>query len=756
MNTLRDLNVASALAAPAPLAREKAITAAFRTHEHGSPVERELAVLKAQFPSSFEPIEDGDLFAGRIRYPLVSFGPEPGGLGYSCLASQIRGVVADRRLDDEACAEAEGLIAFWATRTTEYKTREAYPPALGAALPSDAWTSESGAAFPLYRMAGTALDYSRLLRLGLNGLEAEVAARLATAEPAQREFLEGLLVALSLLAGSFRHYAAQSRSLAADCGDAVRSAELSAIAVSCEAVAQRAPATFHEAIQLAWIYALMSGTWNYGRVDDWLGRFLTRDLDSGRLTVESATQLLCSWWRLMRGYDNQFNNRVVIGGRGRADEKAADHLALLALEATRRVRLNQPQLSLRFYTGQNPALMARALDVIGEGCTFPILYNDDVNIPAVARAFGIRRAEASHYTPYGCGEYVLAHRSVGSPNGVVNLAKCLELALHDGWDPVARRQAGPSTGGVAGFTSFDSLWRAYMAQLEHFASALAEQERIEYEVAGREAPFLFLSALYDDCIARAQPILSGGVRHLCGTLETYGNTNAADALVAIEKIVFRDRATTLPGLVAALDANFDGPGGKDLRDQLVAAPKYGNDNDEADSMARRVHEHVCRFTRALAAKVGLDSYLVVVINNHANTILGRTTAASADGRRAGERLANGNSPSPGADRSGVTAFLNSLVKLDPSIHAGTVQNMKFSGGLFRLHRAKLEALLGAYWAGGGTQAMITVVSREDLESAMQEPEKWGHILVRVGGFSIRFVELPRDVQQEIISRTLYE
>src|ERR1039457_587008 len=125
MKTLHDLNVEAALAAPAPLARERAITAAFRAHEHDSPVTRELAVLSSQFPSSFEPIEDGDLIAGRIRYPLVSFAPEPGGLGSACLAGQIRSVVTERALDEAARAEAEELIAFWEARTTESKTRAA-------------------------------------------------------------------------------------------------------------------------------------------------------------------------------------------------------------------------------------------------------------------------------------------------------------------------------------------------------------------------------------------------------------------------------------------------------------------------------------------------------------------------------------------------------------------------------------------------------------------------------------------------------
>jgi pyruvate-formate lyase len=219
--------------------------------------------------------------------------------------------------------------------------------------------------------------------------------------------------------------------------------------------------------------------------------------------------------------------------------------------------------------------------------------------------------------------------------------------------------------------------------------------------------------------------------------------------------VFADCKLTLPQLVAALDSDFATPDGADLRQRLLSVPKYGNDDDAADKMAARVHEHVCTCTRAQATRVGLDSYLVVIINNWANTVLGRTTAASADGRRAGEPLANGNNPTSGADRSGVTAFLNSLVKLDPALHAGAVQNMKFSRSLFSRDRANLEALLGAYWAGGGTQAMITVVSPADLEAAIREPGKWAHLMVRVGGFSARFVDLPQGAQEEILRRTCH-
>ena len=171
-------------------------------------------------------------------------------------------------------------------------------------------------------------------------------------------------------------------------------------------------------------------------------------------------------------------------------------------------------------------------------------------------------------------------------------------------------------------------------------------------------------------------------------------------------------------------------------------------------MVAKVSSHLNAFTKAQAAKVGLDYFLQVNINNFANVNAGRMCAASADGRMSGSPLANANNPTAGRDQKGVTAFLNSLTVVDPSQHAGYVQNMKFNKGLFNQDRKKLEGLLNAYWAMGGTQAMITVVGREDLQNAMEHPQDYGNLMVRVGGFSARFVRLERDLQMDILNRTL--
>lgn len=565
------------------------------------------------------------------------------------------------------------------------------------------------------------------------------------------EHLQGAVNILEKVCG---HYARQAELQATQVTDAAAQEQLQSISQCLAGLPLHPPATFREALQLFWLYALLSGSWNYGRMDVHMGPFLARDLDAGILGEDEALKLLRSLWQLMNGYSNQYNNRVFVGGMGRENPDEADRFALLALEASRSLALNQPQLSLRFHEGQNPELMTRAITSLGEGRTFPLLYNDDVNVPAVAKAFQVNHEEALQYVPFGCGEYVLDHRGVGTPNGLINLMKCLEVTLHDGMDPVAGRALGIATGELQAFQTFEELWGAYCRQVEYHLAALALQEKIEYEVVGEASPFLMLSLLYDDCLERGRPIFKGGARYMGGTLEAYGNINAGDSLVALKQCVYDQRRYTLQEVVAACDANFQGY--EAIRADLLRAPKFGNDDDEADGMAQRVHNHVCHVAMAQAGKVGLDSYLIVIINNWVNALFGKTTAGSPDGRLAGETLANAINPSPGMDRSGITAFLNSLAKLDPNIHAGAVQNMKFSKSLFTRSRAKLEALLEGYFRQGGTQAMVTVVSRGDLEAAMREPEKWGHLMLRVGGFSARFIDLPPEAQLDVLHRTLYE
>jgi len=303
------------------------------------------------------------------------------------------------------------------------------------------------------------------------------------------------------------------------------------------------------------------------------------------------------------------------------------------------------------------------------------------------------------------------------------------------------------------FDMFEQLWAAYKEQVEYHIDQLSKHEELEYTFAGKDAPYLYTSILMDDCIKRGKGIYSGGIRYLGGTLESYGNSNTADSLTALKRMVYEQKSLTLHEVIEVLDADFNNS--EKERKLMLDCPKYGNDNETADNMLVQVHNHVCNYTKDQKNKTGLHSYLVVVINNDANTVMGENTPASPDGRKAFDFLNPGNAPSGGADKNGATAFLNSIVKPDSSIHAGAVQNMKFSKEMFSHNRDKMEILLATYWQKGGTQAMLSVVGRGDLEAAMKNPENYQNLLVRVGGFSERFVNLPVHTQLEVLSRTMY-
>ena len=217
-------------------------------------------------------------------------------------------------------------------------------------------------------------------------------------------------------------------------------------------------------------------------------------------------------------------------------------------------------------------------------------------------------------------------------------------------------------------------------------------------------------------------------------------------------MVYEKKLISRQTLLAALTHDFEGF--EEERRLLLSAQKYGNNREAVDSLALDLHDFEARHIRAQATRVGLHSLLMVVINNSANTFLGRWTGASADGRKAREYLANANNPVGGMDKNGVTAMLLSLSRFPNAHHAGTVQNLKLTGSLFRDAPEKVKGLIDTYFSLGGTQLMITVVNRGDLEDAMKHPEKHQSLLVRVGGFSAYFVTLEKDVQREILSRTL--
>lgn len=701
---------------------------------------REAAVLEVQYPAILQPIQTGDLFAGRIKMELVGFSPkDQDSFGYYCREKELSGYLDSEDLLPEQKEHIETLVEIWKKENGKNKVRERFTKKQLESLPTDD-LMVPGIAFPLYRMTGWVLNYNKLVKLGISGLEEEVRQLQSGLKERSEEYLfyEGSLRVLAVFRNCANYYVQEIQQEIGAVQNAERRKELEEMKACLIAIQTGPPQTLREGIQLVWLYSLLAYTLDYGRVDDYLSDLYEEDMHRGAITREDAFGYLKSLWVLMADMATAVHGRVVIGGRGRHNEEWADKLAILAMEASKEVERIEPQLSLRVYQGMNKELWDKAFEVLEKGRTYPILYNDDVNIPSVAKAMKVSEKEALDYYPFGCGEYVLAHKSFGTPNGVMNLLQAVLIALEE-------QKAGEA---------FEELYLRYLEICKKNIQALTLLEKQAYDVAGQEGSYLFQSMLYDGCLEKGKGIFQGGIPYLSGTLETYGNISASDSLYAIKHLVYEQKSLGLDDLRTALHHNFEGF--MEEWNKMKKVPKFGNDKEAVDKMAERMHEDICELIRVAGEENGLHSFLAVLINNDHNVKLGISTEASPDGRRKGAPLSNGNSPTAGNDQTGLTAVMNSVTRLRTDIHAGGVTNFKLSRTLIKQHGENVKNLFGAFFQNGGQQAMISVLNKEDLIQAMEKPEEYSHIFVRVGGYSARFIKLPREVQQDIANRTLYE
>lgn len=747
------------------LSMELNFTDAYRKNINNHIAIREGRCLQAQFPAVLSELEQSDRLAGRTNWGWVGFSPHNAppncAYGYFCHEQKIIELIEKGNIPVEQRNGVHEMLHFWKKETSKAKVEAAFTEKMLPVLFRDEIVSlpynfKPMIAQPIYRMAGVFIDYDKLLNLGIPGLKKEATVYRDRAKNAGEDYelYEGMIIALDAIIESCHHYREQALERAKTISDPQRANQLHKLAEVLEKNVKSKPETFYEALQLSWLYTLMCGSLELGRMDVYLGDFYVHDIENGIITESEALSLMHSLWKLIIDLFRDVDGRIIIGGKGRRNEENADKFALLILETMRTYgKAILPQLTLRFYDGMNPVLMEKSLSLIKDGFTFPLLYNDDVLVPGVAASHDVPVEVAEQYMPLGCGEIVLDHMGFGTPSGSLNVLKALDVTLRNGTDHITGKQLGLSTGYLSDFKSFDKFFKAYKEQLKFFIEILADHEELEYIETGKHAPYLMLSLLYDDCMERGKAIFSGGIRYLGGSLESFGLVNAADSLVAIKQLVYDKKLISPEKLIEILDNNFVGYE-KEQR-LLEDAPKYGNDDNYADEIMVELHDFVCNTIRDQRNRTNLDWYLNVLINNKQNTILGRWVGATPDGREAGGAMANGNTPSGGNDKNGITALINSLVKPSQEIHAGTVQNMRFAYEFVNHNEGKFEAMLNTYFKKGGPQAMITVVNKGDLEKALVEPEKYQDLFVRIGGFSARYIDLPRDVQLEILSRKTY-
>lgn len=745
------------------LERELKITEIYKENQTKNKAIREAKVLEFQTLNSFITHEDTkSTLMCKINRPMVGYFNQLDAdgidkLGY-CINNystneELELIKADQSYNQEYVEKVEEMIAFWASENTVKKIHNKFTQNMNRSLADDNFNEASAAIYPLYRLAGTHMNLEKLFKTGVQGLINEVEEKLLTAKEDSKEYYIATKLSLETILQVLKRYEedAHLQLKSADTKEEV--SRLERIETAFKNLQVKAPSNFHECLQIASIFMVAARSSEMGRLDMLLGRQYKKDLLNGILTREQAIADIVSFFDIIAEGIGR-DSRCLIGGLGRKDEAMADELAKVIMDAQLlRDGAYLPQLSLRYYEGMDQELWNKAIYMLGQGQTFPILYNDDVNVPTVMRAMDVPKKVAEQYGFFGCGEYMLLNKSIGTPNTLINVAKVVELALNNGVDPVTNKFIGVESGVLTDESTFEELLEAYEAQMQYAVDLAGDTTELIYDVCNEEASCLLISALFDDCIPRGKALLDGGIYQLAATIESYGNITASDSLAAMKEVIFEQKAFTLSHLKEALEANFVGY--EEEQALLKSANKFGNDNESADEMAVFVHENLCHGIRNQKLRTRLESFLVVIINNNMNVAMGRNTGATPDGRRRMEFVSNGIGAYNNCDKEGFTALCTSIAKMDTSIHAGANQNMKFSPKMFVNDGKIASASILGFFKMGGQQVNLTVVNQAEIEDAMIHPEKHTNLFIRVGGYTCRFIHLDEPTQREVLSRTAY-
>ena len=617
-----------------------------------------------------------------------------------------------------------------------------------------------------------AMNTRALLRHGLVGIAAEAAVGAERAAGIEEAAYLGAIAQCHRAAAAFvgRHAVEAEKRAALD-GGSERS-RLAQMADVCRAVSQRAPRTFLEAVQLVWFARCIRRHGTIGRLDQHLYPFYRADVDEGRLAREDALAILVDLWEcfnLVSPAGDSLQN-MIVGGVLADGTDATNEVSGLMIEATLAVPKSEPYVSVRLHAGTPDWFQDRVAELQCKGQGKGAIYNDDRLIPALVGA-GVPLEQARNYANDGCTEVTIDGES-GLTLVLGEVLKCLELALFNGAENLPGQpkgkyflrateardlhtsvQLGLQTGDFAEMTSYEQVYDAFLAQFLRHVDRMLDQVddgiRNERE-HGVSHPFL--AGTFPVSLETGKDLYRGGFTVPCHTVFPGSIPVVADALAALKEVVFEERFCTPPEMLAALRADFGGH--EALRQRCLAAPKFGNDEDYVDLIAADIADRFCDRVTARPNRTGKPFWPTLfnhVFNDHAKMV-----GATPDGRRWGDPIGEHFSPVPGRAGKGPTAIVRSVVKAPLHKAFGSpVFNISMSRDEMPLGatgRARVRQFVDAALRQGVVVMSIAVYSVEELEHARVHPEQHQDLLVRVWGFSARFVDLAEDMQDHIIQR----
>jgi pyruvate-formate lyase len=589
-------------------------------------------------------------------------------------------------------------------------------------------------------------DWRMVLELGLEGLRELHAQALDKArDERNREYHQCTLIALD---GAL----AFADQLAAGASAELRS--------HCEHVPRRPSESFREAVQAFWtqyiavMFENPYGGNGPGLVDRFLWPYLERDLEAGAITLDEARDVVRE---LLIKLDERIHpadgwvEAICVGGRG-ADGKGAENpLSYMIIETIMELNQTHPSIYVRLRDDAPEDFRRLAIEYLLRSGNRGQIYGDDRVIEALVAA-GHTPEDAREWMAGGCMEVSSQARNCDfNFTFVHNFAWTLEALLYGGTLPHSRQRVAPLERDLAAYGSFDDLFAAFETELRRELKLVFDRLNIYFEAYARYRPQFLISSLIHDCLERGRTMNDGGARYADFSGSGLAIPNVADSLIALKHAVYDEGFCTAEEMLAALRADFEGY--EALRARLLALPKFGQDNAEADAMANRV---LRIYTDAANSHVTPHGGRVrpLVLGFVWVVQIGQLTGALPDGRKAGQPLAHGLAPQGGSATFGLTAAINSATSLDLQEVGGGASMMWDLDSAWATPQT-VEPILQTFIAQGGHIFQGNMTDVERLLAACERPEQHRDVMVRVGGYSARFVTLSPEMQEEIIQRHRY-
>jgi pyruvate-formate lyase len=625
--------------------------------------------------------------------------------------------------------------------------------------------------------------WEKLLSKGMRGLVSEAEAGIKRFKEMREtdinklHFWQSAIIVCEAMTHHAHRYAELARRKAGEEDNPIRRNELLDIAGICERIPEKPVQSFHEALQC--INFLMVGRGLeamypilVGRIDQYLEPYFDKDIQAGKLTLERAADLLGSaliLWGMKvvvpvgktQQETHQFSfciNSMNIGGVDKEGKDATNALSYLVLHMIGLIKLSSPTVLFNWNAQTPRRFLLKALETNHKTKGgIPLFENSDHVVKSFVND-GTPIEEAREWYGQGCVTPILPTKidhNGAEGKGAVNIALFLDLTLHHGVSQITGKKVGIDVGDPREFKTFEDLYEAFKKQCNYIINRVLWLGTLAQSIEPQYLRFPFNSCIAGpSCLEKGQDILITDSDHSYG-ISDRAIVDTADSLTAIKKLVYDEKKLTMDELMKALDGNFEGERGEEIRQMCLAAPKFGNDIDEADLMVRDVgafsgnvimsyknpYDVPCKISRE-----GLSWHYFG----------GLGIGALPNGRKAKEPLNDGSiSPMRGMDKLGPTGVMRSVIKAGFKESYASCLNQKFSSTVTQSleSREKLAVLTDTFFRNGGQHIQYNLVDTKELLDAKAYPDKHRDLVVRVGGFSAYFVMLSPEIQDDIIYRS---